>query len=57
MIVSLVRSQEHILKLDHSGVGEQQGLVTTGDQRGGPHKFVTSLNEEINKSLANLVAR
>ncbi len=49
-------AQEDVFKLDHAGVGKQQGAVATRNERGAGHHCVPTLSKEIDKRLTNLVS-
>ena len=50
-VVAPLLAQEHALELHHAGVGEQQGGVVTGHERGGPHPGVALALEVLEKGL------
>jgi len=49
-------AQEDVLKLHHSGVGEEQGAIPARDERGTGHDGVPALSEKVEERLTNLVA-
>ena len=51
-----VFSQEHLFKLHHPGIGEQQGGVPGGHQGGTGHPGVAVGREEAQKGLPDLAA-
>jgi hypothetical protein len=53
-IGSFIDAKKHILELHHACIGEEQGLITSRDERSGRNDSVTVLNEEINKLLSDL---
>ena len=54
-VVALLESEENVLELVHAGVGEQQGGVVRGDERGTAHHAVPAGGEEVEEALADLV--
>jgi hypothetical protein len=55
-VVTLVESEKDILELVHTRVGEQQGWVVRGHERGGVNLPMTLLNEEVQEHATDLVA-
>src|SRR5208282_5114469 len=57
LVGALLEPQEDVLELVHPGVGEEEGGVAQGDERGAAHALVAALLEEAQKHFADLVAR
>ena len=53
-VAALLGAQEHVLELDHAGVGEQQGRVVARHQRARRHHGVALRAEEFEEVLADL---
>ncbi len=53
-VAALFRTQEHILELDHAGIGEQQGRVVARHQRRRRHDGVALALEEFKEVAADL---
>src|SRR5690606_18871966 len=53
---ALLRAQEHLLELDHAGIGEQQGRVVARHQRAGGHHLMALAAEELEEIPADIVA-
>ena len=53
-VVALLAPGEHVLELDHAGVGEEQRRVVLRDERGALHPAVGALLEEAEEGLADL---
>jgi hypothetical protein len=49
-------AEKDFLELIHAGVGEQQRRVIARNERGGADDSVASFSEEVEESLADLVA-
>jgi len=49
-------AQKYVLKLHHSGVGEEQGAIPARDERGTGHDGVPALSKKVEERLTNLVA-
>ena len=54
-IRAYVRSDKHIFKLHHAGVGEEQGRVSARDKWHRGHGCVTMFHKKVYKCLADLV--
>ena len=52
-VVALVGTQEHVLELNHAGIGEQQGRVIARHQAGGTDDGVFFGFKEFQKLVAN----
>jgi hypothetical protein len=52
---SLFKAGEDVLELHHPGIGEHQGRVIAGDERGGRHDLMTVGREKIKKSRPDVV--
>jgi hypothetical protein len=52
-VSALVGAQEHVLELDHAGVGEQQRRVVGRHQRARGHDLVSLAGKKIQKVLAD----
>ncbi|MNY78426.1 hypothetical protein D3C86_2186650 [compost metagenome] len=52
-IRAAIQTQEHVLELDHAGVGQQHGRVIAWHQRAGPDDRVTLGLEEFKELLAD----
>ncbi len=57
LVVALLGTEEHVLELDHAGIGEQQGGVVARHQRTGTDHPVAVFSKEIQESLANFGGR
>ncbi len=53
-VVTPAGTEEHILKLVHPGIGEQQGRVAVRDHRGAGDDAVAPLRKEVKKTLSYL---
>ncbi len=55
-VVALLGAQEDVLELVHARIGEQQGGVVGGEQRGAVHLAVPLLDEKVQKHASNVVS-
>ncbi len=55
-VAALLRAQEHVLELDHAGIGEQQGRVVARHKRRRGHDGVALPTEEFQEIRADPVA-
>ncbi len=53
-VAALLSPGQHVLELDHPGVGEEQRLVARGHERRARHHGVAPLGEELDVSATNL---
>src|SRR5260370_4757944 len=56
IVVAFFQAEEDVLELVHPGVGEKQGRVAMGDQRGTAYAAMAFTLKEAQKGLANLGA-
>ena len=56
VVVSLFEAKEDVFELVHPGIGEQQGGVAVGDQRGTADAAMALALEEAEKGFADVVA-
>ena len=54
-VIALLEAEEHVLELVHAGVGEQQGGVVGGHQRGAADHAVAAFGKEVEKALSDFV--
>jgi hypothetical protein len=54
-VIALFEAQEHVFKLVHAGIGEQQSRVVLGNQTGKGHIAVTVFCEVFDKFSSDLV--
>ncbi len=55
-VVALFGAQEDVLELVHACVGEQQGGIIGGDQRGAVYLAVSLLDEKVQEHASNVVS-
>src|SRR5262249_7520374 len=54
-VVALFEPEEDVLELIHAGIGEQQGRIVRGHERGASDHAVAARGEEVEKALSNFV--
>src|SRR5260370_22398150 len=55
-VVTLLEAEKDVLELVHPGVGEEQGGVVHGDERGTAHSSMAFLFEEAEEHFADFVS-
>jgi hypothetical protein len=56
VVIALLETEENVLELIHSGVGEKQRGIVGRDERRAAHDAVAALFEKFQKCFANFVA-